>query len=156
MTSVGSVRICSLFEIFRVFSTTVVNYVIYSWRHKMARQEYKNKLWNNSELSQLFANMSVLSLQWRSQGARGPGGQGVRGSGGQGARGSWPQSRKIMNGEEGNAGPTTGCLIHRVAKYRPYADVYVRLSLPVLPVRKEMWHRANGIQSGIYILAVSN
>ena len=45
-----------------------------------------------------------------------------------------PQSKKIR--VAGNGGPITGCLIHRVTKYKGHKDVCVRLSFLVLPFCK--------------------
>ena len=58
-----------------------------------------------------------------------------------------PQSREIR--VVGNGGPITGCLIHRVTKYRGYKDARVRLSFLVVPFRKENCHRTNRIKLGI-------
>ena len=54
-----------------------------------------------------------------------------------------PQSRKCRMVE--NEGPIIGCLIHSVTKYRGHnrIDACVRLSFPVLLVRKEISHHAN-------------
>ena len=57
---------------------------------------------------------------------------GVTGGGGGGG-----QSRKKYK-MMANGGPITGCPINRITQYRGYKDASVRLSLPVLPVRKEM------------------
>ena len=38
----------------------------------------------------------------------------------------------------GTGGTITCCLIHQVTKYRGYEDTCVRLSLPVVPFRKEI------------------
>ena len=50
------------------------------------------------------------------------------------------------NYDEGSGGdrePITGCLIHRVTKYREYKDACLRFSLPVLSFRKDICHHAN-------------
>ena len=52
-----------------------------------------------------------------------------------GPGGHSPQSQKqirmVLNG-----GPITGCLIHRVTKYRGFQDACVRCVFPVLPFAK--------------------
>ena len=62
-------------------------------------------------------------------------------------RGHALQSRTIRI--VGNSGPIAGCLINRVTKYRGYKDACVRLSFPILPFRKELFHHANRIKLGI-------
>ena len=51
-----------------------------------------------------------------------------------GAGGHDPQSRKYIM--VGNGEPITGCLIHRVTRYKEFQDTAVRISFPVLPFRK--------------------
>ena len=53
-----------------------------------------------------------------------------------------PQPRKqIMI--VGNGVQITGCLIHRVTKYRGFQDACVRFSFPILPYHKQNCHNSN-------------